>query len=359
MTKERIVLAYTGEPDAGLLISRLQQEHRADIVTLTIDVGQRQELDQVREQALAGGAIRAHVLDAREEFARRYILPALQAGALYGGRYPLTSSLARPLVAAKLVEIARIESAAAVAHGTRGRGNDVLPLDRSLRALDNDLRILTPLHSGPGGDSPARYRVDENLWGRSIEEGALDDPWQEAAEDIFRLTKPATLAPDAPAYVEVTFERGVPAAVNGVSMPFPELIESLTTIAGSHGVGRIDTIERRRAGIVSREICEAPAAVVLHAAHRELETLVLERDVERLKQELSLKYADLVYNGLWFTPMREALDAFTRTVQEPVTGTIRVKLFKGSCEVVGRSTRSSGSRAAEPIADPASRVPTA
>jgi argininosuccinate synthase len=345
MTKERIVLAYTGEPDAGLLISRLQQEHRADIVTLTIDVGQRQELDQVREQALAGGAIRAHVLDAREEFARRYILPALQAGALYGGRYPLTSSLARPLVAAKLVEIARIESAAAVAHGTR--------------ALDNDLRILTPLHSGPGGDSPARYRVDENLWGRSIEEGALDDPWQEAAEDIFRLTKPATLAPDAPAYVEVTFERGVPAAVNGVSMPFPELIESLTTIAGSHGVGRIDTIERRRAGIVSREICEAPAAVVLHAAHRELETLVLERDVERLKQELSLKYADLVYNGLWFTPMREALDAFTRTVQEPVTGTIRVKLFKGSCEVVGRSTRSSGSRAAEPIADPASRVPTA
>ena len=336
--KERILLAYTGEPDAAVTISRLQEEYRADVVTLTIDVGQGRELDQVREQALASGAARAHVLDVREEFARHYILPALQAGALYGGRYPMTSSLARPLIASKLVEIARIESAAAIAHGARGRGTDLLPLDLSMRALEPGIRILTPARHAAAVAGATPYRVDENLWGRSIECGVLDDPWQEPPEDVYRLTKAAANAPGIAAYVEISFAHGVPTAVNGVTMSFTELIESLTTIAGSHGVGRMDTIEKRQAGIVSREICEAPAAVVLHAAHRELETFVLERDLERLKRELSLKYADLVYNGLWFTPMREALDAFTRKIQEPVTGTIRLKLFRGSCDVVGRRT---------------------
>jgi argininosuccinate synthase len=339
MLKDRIVLANTGEPDVGLTISTLQQEYRAEIVTLTMDVGQGRELDQVRDTVLSSGAIRAHVLDVREEFARHYILPALQAGALYGGRYPMTSSLARPLIATKLVEIARIEKAAAVAHGARGRGNDLLPLDLSMRALEPGIRILTPARNatvGATGSSP--YHVDRNLWGRSIEYGVLDDPWQEPPEEVYKLTRSAANSPDTTAYVEISFDKGVPTAVNGVTMSFTELIESLTTIAGSHGVGRMDTIEKRQAGIVSREICEAPAAVVLHAAHRELETFVLERDLERLKRELSLKYADLVYNGLWFTPMREALDAFTRKVQEPLTGTIRLKLFKGSCDVVGRRT---------------------
>jgi argininosuccinate synthase len=291
----------------------------------------------VRERALASGAIRAHVLDAREEFARQYILPALQAGALYGGRYPMTSSLARPLIASKLVEIARIEKATVVAHGARGRGNDLLPLDLSLRALEPTIRILTPARATAAADGP--YHVEANLWGRSVEYGVLDDPWQEPPEDVYALTKgAAAAAPVAAAYVEISFDKGVPAAINGVMMSFTELIESLTTIAGSHGVGRMDTIEKRQAEIMSREISEAPAAVVLHAAHRELETFVLARDLERLKRELSLKYADLVYNGLWFTPMREALDAFTRKVQELVTGTIRLKLFNGNCEVVGRRT---------------------
>ena len=334
--KERIVFSYTGEPEQSLAIPRLAEEHRADVVALTMDVGQGRELDQVRERALASGAIRAHVLDVREEFARHYILPALQAGALYAGRYPMTSSLARPLIASKLVEIARIEKAGAVAHGARGRGNDLLPLDLSLRALDPAIRILTPGRSAPTAATASPYHIDANLWGRSVEYGSLDDPWLEAPEDIYALTKAAASAPPTAAYVEISFDKGVPTAINGVAMSFTELVESLTTIAGSHGVGRIDTIEKRQAEIMSREISEAPAAVVLHAAHRELETFVLARDLERLKRELSLKYADLVYNGLWFTPMREALDAFTRKVQELVTGTIRLRLFKGSCDVVGR-----------------------
>ena len=344
--KDRIVFAYTGEPDQSLEIPALAEQYGADVVALTMDVGQGRELDQVRERALASGAIRAHVLDVREEFAHHYILPALQAGALYAGRYPMTSSLARPLIASKLIEIARIETATAVAHAAKGRGNDLLPLDLSLRALEPAIRICTPGRSGSAAGTTSSYHVDANLWGRSVEYGILDDPWQEAPEDVYALTKGAASAPSAAAYVEISFEKGVPAAINGVSMSFTELIESLTTIAGSHGVGRMDTIEKRQAEIMSREISEAPAAVVLHAAHRELETFVLARDLERLKRELSLKYADLVYNGLWFTPMREALDAFTRKVQELVTGTIRLKLFKGNCEVVGRRT---STRVSEPL----------
>ena len=336
--KARIVLAYAGGAERSIDLRRLADEHDADVVAVTIDVGQGQELDQVREAALAAGAIRAHVFDAREEFARQYILPALQAGALYGGRYPMTASLARPLIASKLVEIARIEHSGIIAHGARGRGNDLLPLDLSVRALDSTIHLLAPARGRPPGSNANAYSVDANLWGRSIEYGALEDPWKEPPAEIYTLTKDAAAAPATAAYVEVSFDKGVPSAINGVPMSFTEVIESLTTIAGSHGVGRIDTIEKRQAGIMSREISEAPAAVVLHAAHRELETFVLERNLERLKRELSLKYADLVYNGLWFTPMREALDAFSRKVQEQVTGTIRLRLFKGSCEVVGRTS---------------------
>jgi argininosuccinate synthase len=335
--RQRIVLAYAGGLDTAA-IGALASAHDADIVTLTMDLGQGRELDEVRERALASGAVRAHVLDVREEFAHKYLLPALQGGALYAGRYPMTASLARPLIATKLVEIARIERTTTVAHGARGRGNDLLPIDQSLRALDPAIQILAPARDAPlapAGESP--YNIDANLWGRSIEYGELEDPWQEPPAHLYTLTKAAALAPDTPAYVEVSFQRGAPTGINGVTMLFTELIDSLTTIAGAHGVGRIDTIEKRQAGITSREISEAPAAVVLHAAHRELETFVLARDLERLKRELSLKYADLVYNGLWFTPMREALDAFNHKVQEHVTGTIRLRLFKGSCEVVGRS----------------------
>jgi argininosuccinate synthase len=318
-----------------------------------MDLGQGKELDDVRERALAIGAVRAHVLDLRGEFARDFILPALQAGAIYEGRYPLATALGRPLIAKHLVEIARIEGASAIAHGCTGKGNDQVRMDVSARALEPSIEVIAPARvwglTRPDAiayawrrgipvpatvDSP--YSTDSNLWGRSIECGCLEDPWQEPPEEIYAITKSPLAAPDTPAYVEIEFERGVPVKINGVSMSLVELIQSLETIAGAHGVGRIDMVENRLVGIKSREIYEAPAAVALHAAHRELQKFVTPRDLERLTAELAVKYADLVYNGLWYTPTREAIDALVAKVQEKVTGVIRLKFFRGDCRVVGR-----------------------
>jgi argininosuccinate synthase len=353
--KERIVLAYSGGLDTSVAIPWLAEKYDAEIIAVTMDLGQGKELEEVRGRALATGAVRAHVLDLREEFARDYILPALQAGALYEGRYPMATSLGRPLITQKLVEIAEMERATAIAHGCTGKGNDQVRMDVTARALNPNIRVIAPARdwgmTRPQEMEYARrrnipvpatvaspYSTDSNLWGRSIECGVLEDPWQEPPEEIYTLTKSPADAPDIPAYVEIAFDKGVPMAVNGVTMTLTELIESLSTIAGQHGVGRIDMVENRLVGIKSREIYESPAAVVLHAAHKELEMFVSPKDLERLKRELSVKYADLVYNGLWFTPMREALDAFNAKVQEKVTGVIRVKLFKGQHIVVGRKS---------------------
>lgn len=350
---ERIVLAYSGGLDTSVAIPWLAEKFNADVITATLDLGQGRELDQVRDRALLSGARRAHVLDAREEFAREYILPALQAGAVYEGRYPLATALGRPLIAKKLVEIAEMEDATAIAHGCTGKGNDQVRLDVSSRALNPRIKVIAPARiwgmtrpdeieyaKARGIPVPVTienpYSTDANLWGRSIECGVLENPWTEPPDDVFTLTRSPLACPDAPAYVEIEFEQGVPARVNGIAMPVVELIDSLSTIAGSHGVGRVDMVENRLVGIKSREIYEAPAAVVLHAAHKELETFVSPKDLERVKRELSLKYADLVYNGLWFTPLREALDAFVAKTQERVTGVVRLKLFKGSCSIVGR-----------------------
>jgi argininosuccinate synthase len=353
--KERIVLAYSGGLDTSVAIPWLAEKYDAEIIAVTMDLGQGKELEEVRGRALATGAVRAHVLDLREEFARDYILPALQAGALYEGRYPMATSLGRPLITQKLVEIAEMERATAIAHGCTGKGNDQVRMDVTARALNPNIRVIAPARdwgmTRPQEMEYARtrnipvpttvaspYSTDTNLWGRSIECGILEDPWAEPPEEIYTLTKSPMDAPGTPAYVEIAFEKGVPVAVNGVTMTLTELIESLATIAGQHGVGRIDMVENRLVGIKSREIYESPAAVVLHAAHKELEMFVSPKDLERLKRELSVKYADLVYNGLWFTPMREALDAFNAKVQEKVTGVIRVKLFKGQHTVVGRKS---------------------
>jgi argininosuccinate synthase len=282
------------------------------------------------------------------------VLPALQANALYEDQYPLATALGRPLIAKKLVEIARQEGATAIAHGCTGKGNDQVRLDVGVRALEPSLAVIAPARiwgmtradeieyaRARGISVPATiespYSTDANLWGRSIECGVLEDSWIEPPEEIFTLTKSAAAAPDIPAYLELAFEAGVPVAVNGVVMPLTELIRSVGTIAGAHGVGRIDVVENRLVGIKSREIYEAPAAVALHAAHRKLEGLVVTRDLHRLKRDLAVRYADLVYNGLWFTPTREAIDAFVASVQPRVTGTVRVKLFKGSLLVVGRT----------------------
>jgi len=350
---ERIVLAYSGGLDTSVAVKWLADRYDAEIVAVTMDLGQGKELDDVRERALAVGAVRAHVVDVCDEFACDYILPALQAGAIYEGKYPLATALGRPLIAKKLVEVAEIEDASMIAHGCTGKGNDQVRMDISVRALNPSIQVVAPArvwemtrpdeiayaraHNIPvpvSVESP--YSTDTNLWGRSIECGVLEDPWSEPPDDIYTLTKSPTECPDVAAYVEIDFERGVPTKVNGVAMPLTELINSIETIAGAHGIGRIDMVENRLVGIKSREIYEAPAATVLHTAHRELETLVVPRDLERLKNDLGRTYADLVYNGLWFTPTREAIDAFVATVQERVTGTARVKLFKGDCHVVGR-----------------------
>jgi argininosuccinate synthase len=350
---QRIVLAYSGGLDTSVAIPWLAERYDAEIIAVTLDLGQGRELTNVRERALAVGAIRAHVVDVREEFARDYILPALRAGAIYEHRYPLATALGRPLIAKHLVRIAEMEGAVAIAHGCTGKGNDQVRLDVSARALNPAIKVIAPARvwgmTRPDEIEYARarnipvpatiespYSTDANLWGRSIECGVLEDPWAEPPEDVYTLTRGPADCPDLPAYVEIEFEAGVPVGVNGVAMPLVELVASLETIAGAHGVGRIDMVENRLVGIKSREVYEAPAAVVLHLAHRELEGLVIPRDLERLKFELGRVYADLVYNGLWFAPTREAIDAFVDKVQERVTGTVRLKLFKGDCRVVGR-----------------------
>jgi len=350
---QRIVLAYSGGLDTSVAIPWLAERYDAEIIAVTLDLGQGRELTNVRERALAVGAIRAHVVDVREEFARDYILPALRAGAIYEHRYPLATALGRPLIAKHLVRIAEMEGAVAIAHGCTGKGNDQVRLDVSARALNPAIKVIAPARvwgmTRPDEIEYARarnipvpatiespYSTDANLWGRSIECGVLEDPWAEPPEDVYTLTRAPADCPDLPAYVEIEFEAGVPVGINGVAMPLVELVASLETIAGTHGVGRIDMVENRLVGIKSREVYEAPAAVVLHLAHRELEGLVIPRDLERLKFELGRVYADLVYNGLWFAPTREAIDAFVDKVQGRVTGTVRLKLFKGDCRVVGR-----------------------
>lgn len=351
----RIVLAYSGGLDTSVAVPWLAEHHGAEVITVTLDLGQGSELADIRERALALGAVRAHVLDLREEFAREFVLPALQAGALYEHRYPLAAALARPLIAKHLVRVAHMEGASVVAHGGTGKGNDQVRIELAVRALDPSLTVLAPAREWsmnrrdaiayarsrniPVPASADRlFNVDVNLWGRAIACGVLEDESVEPPEDAFTLTRPAPACPDIPAYVDVGFDRGVPVAVNGVAMSWLELIASLETIAGVHGVGRIDLVENRVVGIKSREVYEAPAAVVLHAAHRDLQAVVLARDLERLVHQMSIAYADLVYDGKWFSPMREALDAFFAKVQERVTGTVRLKLFKGHCLAVGRSS---------------------
>ena len=351
----RIVLAYSGGLDTSVAIPWLKEKHGAEVIAVTLDLGQGGELNQIRERAMAAGASRCHVLDVREEFARDYILPALQADALYEERYPLATALGRPRIAKKLVEIAQMENASAIAHGCTGKGNDQVRIDVSARAIDPRMTVVAPAREwdmtraeeieyarvrriAVSATSESPYSTDQNLWGRSIECGVLEDPWNEPPDDIYTLTKSPASAPDVPAYVQIEWQSGVPTAVNGVEMSLVELIGSLETIAGVHGVGRIDMVENRVVGIKSREIYEAPAALLLHAAHREMEGLVTPKDLQRLKQRLSQEYADIVYNGLWFSATRTAIDAFMQSIQQKVSGTIRLKLFKGDCRVVGRKS---------------------
>ena len=352
---KRILLAYSGGLDTSVAIPWLRDTCGAEVIAVTVDLGQGRELAAIHERALKIGAVRAHVVDAREEFVREYVLPALQAGAVYEDRYPLATALGRPLMAKRLVEIARMEGATAIAHGCTGLHNDQVRLERSIQALNPSLEIIAAaqlsgmtreekreyarLRNIPVPDAQAtRYSIDTNLWGRAIASGGLEDAWIEAPEDIYTLTRSPQESLEEPAYVELDFQGGIPVRANGVEMPLLELIESLEIIAGAHGVGRIDVVENRLAGIKEREIYEAPAAVVLHTAHKELEKLVIPRELERVKHDLSRIYADLVYSGLWFSHTRQTIDAFVAAVQPRVTGSVRLKLFKGDCRIVGRKS---------------------
>jgi argininosuccinate synthase len=351
----RILLAYSGGLETTVAIPWLREQFDAEVITMTVDLGQGLELASIHERALGAGAVRAHVVDARDEFVREYILPALQAGAVYEDRYPLATALGRPLMARRLVEIARMEGATTIAHGCTGVHNDQVRLEASIRALDPSLAVIAAAQvwtataeqkvefarqrrvAVPDAAAPT-YSIDTNLWGRAIASGGLEDAWVEPPEDIYTLTRSPQESPDHAAYVELDFEAGVPVRANGVDMSVLELIESLEIIAGAHGVGRIDVVENRLAGIKEREVYEAPAAVVLHTAHKELEKLVIPRDLERVKHDLSRIYADLVYSGQWFSHTRQTIDAFVAAVQPRVTGSVRLKLFKGDCRIVGRKS---------------------
>lgn len=350
---QRIVLGYSGSLDTSVAIPWLRANHEADVIAVTLDLGQAQDLTELRERALSLGALRCHVIDSREEFVRDFVLPALQAGAVYEDGYPLATALGRPLIARRLVEMARMERAGAVAIGGASGSNDHLRLVVAIEALDPALPIVAPTelwglsregvidyargHGVPvPGAALSPYSIDANLWGRSVACGVLDDPWTEPPDEIYTLTRAPLHCPDEPAYLEIDFESGVPVRANGVEMSILELIESLETIAGAHGVGRIDLVENRVLGAKSREIYEAPAAVVLHTAHSALAKLTIARDLDRLAHDMSRTYADLVYDGRWFSHAREAIDAFVGAVQPRITGCVRLKLFKGDCRVVGR-----------------------
>ena len=350
---ERIVLAYSGGLDASIAIPWLKETFKAEVVTVTLDLGPGAELVEIRQRALALGALRAHVIDVREEFVRDYALPALQAGALYADRAPMTTALTRPLIARKLVDVAQMENATAVAHGCAATSDDGLRIDALVTALDPAMRVIVPTRmwemtrdealtfaNERGVPVPASfdgpYKTDANVWGRSTICSPAQDPWSEPSEDIYALTRSPRDCPAQPAYVEIEFEGGKPLRVNSIEMSPLEMIESLETIAGLHGVGRIDLVATRLTGGQAREIYEAPAALVIHAAHRELEQLVVPSDLEQVAHALGRTYADLVNNGQWFSPTRTAIDAFVAAVQPRVTGAIRLKLFKGDCRVAGR-----------------------
>jgi argininosuccinate synthase len=353
--KDKVVLAYSGGLDTSVAIQWLQEKYNLDVIAVTIDVGNEKDFDAVRQKALKIGAIKALVLDGQELFARYFIFPALQANALYEGQYPLATALSRPLMVKLLVDTAAAEDARAIAHGCTGKGNDQVRFEVGINALAPEMKIIAPAREwgmtreetikyAQAHDIPvpvskqSPYSVDECLWGRAIECGALEDPWAEPPADVFTWTKSPAEAPDEPQYVEIGFEKGVPVAIDGKEMDGVPLILKMNEIAGRHGVGRIDHIENRVVGIKSREIYEAPAAVVLIQAHQALEAMNMSKDQLRFKQQVAVECADLIYNGLWFSQLNRDLAAYILSSQRYVTGTVRVKLFKGTSMIVGRKS---------------------
>lgn len=359
---KKVVLAYSGGLDTSCIV-RWLKERGYEIICFVADLGQGlgegEDLTAIEQRALAAGAAKVYIRDLQDEFVEDFVLPALKANAVYEGKYLLATALGRPLIAKYLVQIAHKEKAHAVAHGCTGKGNDQVRFEVTVGILDPQLEILAPVrewefksreeeieyarqHAIPIEVTKKKpYSIDRNIWGVSIEAGILEDLGQEPPEDAYLITKGPTQAVSYPKYLELAFERGVPKKIDGRSYKLKELISRLNEIGGVYGVGRSDMVENRLVGIKSREIYEAPAATILHTAHRELESLVLDRELAHFKEILSLKYAELVYYGLWYSPLKEALDGFVAVTQRKVTGSIKLKLSKGSCVAVARRSPAS------------------
>ncbi|MTT31946.1 argininosuccinate synthase [Terrilactibacillus sp. BCM23-1] len=353
MAKEKIVLAYSGGLDTSVCIKWLQDKYNYDVVALSINVGEGKDLQTVKQKALDVGAISSYVVDAKDLLAEDYLLPALKANTLYEGKYPLSSALSRPLISKLLVDVAEKEGATAVAHGCTGKGNDQVRFEVSIQALNPKLKVVAPVREwGMTRDEEIKYAeengipipidldnpfsIDANIWGRACEAGVLENPWNEAPEEAYEWTNPIQNTPDVAEYIEIGFEKGKPVSLNGESLSFVEIIEALNDKGGLHGIGRIDHIENRLVGIKSREVYENPAALILINAHKELEALTLTREVAHFKPIIEQQMAQIVYDGLWYSPIRTALQAFIDDTQKHVTGTVRVKLHKSTHVVVGR-----------------------
>jgi argininosuccinate synthase len=356
---KKIVLAYSGGLDTSVAITWLKEKYRAKIIAFCADLGQDEDLEAIRKKALRTGAEKVYIEDLREEFVNEYIFPMLRANAVYEGAYLLGTSIARPLIAKKQIEIAGKEGAEAVAHGATGKGNDQVRFELTYYALRPDIKVIAPWREWPfdsrrslieyseshgipvTATKEKPYSIDRNLFHISYEGGILEDPWREPPHDMYTMIAPPEKAPDRPLYVEISFRKGNPVAINGKGMSPAKLLSRLNALAGEHGIGRVDIVENRYVGIKSRGVYETPGGTVLHAAHRALESIVLDREVMHLKDSLITRYAESIYYGYWFSPERIAMQNLIDDIQQDVTGTVRVKLYKGICSVAGRKSPNS------------------
>lgn len=353
---KKVVLAYSGGLDTSCCIPWLKNKGY-DVIAMIADVGQQEDFGDIKKRALKTGASKVYLLDLKKEFVKKYVFPALKAGAIYENKYLMATSLSRPIIAKYQVEVAHKENASAIAHGCTGKGNDQVRFEVTAKILDPKLKCIAPVRVWEfktreeeidyahkknipiNVTKKSPYSIDKNVYGMSIECGILEDPWVEPPEDVYQITTSPMKAPNKPTYIEIDFEKGIPKKLNRKSYDSVSLIHKLNEIGGRNGVGRIDMVENRLVGIKSREIYEAPGGVILHTAHQELEALVLDRETFHYKQGVALKYADLIYYGLWETPLKKQLDEYVNKTQERVTGMIRLKLYKGNCTVAGRKSK--------------------
>jgi argininosuccinate synthase len=354
---KKIVLAYSGGLDTSVIVPWLVENYNCEVVCFTADVGQGEELDGLEDKAKASGAIQLVIRDLREEFAADYLFPVLQAGAIYERKYLLGTSIARPLIAKHQVDVAHQVGADAVAHGATGKGNDQVRFELTYTALDPRLKVVAPWrewtirsredairyakahHVPVAATMKSIYSRDRNLWHLSHEGGLLEDPWLEPEESMYQISTSPEHAPEQPEFVQIEFESGIPVAVNGENMSPAKIVENLNVIGGKHGIGRVDMVEGRLVGMKSHGVYETPGGTILYAAHQELESIVLDKETIHFKDLVALKYAELVYNGMWFSPLRESLAAFVDSTQGPVTGMVRLKLYKGSIIPAGRRSQ--------------------